>query len=204
MSFLTGTNVETIYASEGVGIAKNTFTTEITINDTATMGVQAHLPPDFWLPSKGQVGRGIHISAHGLLGVVTAGSPTFTFSIRFGAAGNTSSAIVLGSAAITMSATALSNIPFVLEGDIILEAIGAAGNNSTVRGLGYIWSPIIASQGTGLIGGMAGLFGGGATPGTVATVDTSITNYINFNVACSASNGSNAVQLQQLLVYGLN
>ena len=46
------------------------------------------------------------------------------------------------------------------------------------------------------------LWGGGATPGTVATVDHSIANYINFNVACSASSASNSITLQQLLVLG--
>ena len=40
--------------------------------------------------------------------------------------------------------------------------------------------------------------------GTVATVDTSITNYINFNVACSSSSSSNTITLQQLIVLGLN
>jgi hypothetical protein len=203
MSFLTGTNVELIYASTGVGIAKNTFTSEITINDTATMGTQAHLPPDFWLAAKGQAGRGIRIVARGIMGCTT-GAPTFTFSVRFGAAANTSSAIVLGTAAATCSASALSNQPFLFEGDVIMESMGAAGTNSTVRGVGFLACPIFAAQSTGAALGQIGVWGGGATPGTVATVDTTITNYINFNVTCGTSNGSNAITLQQLLVFGLN
>lgn len=195
MSFLTGTNVELIYASQGVGIAKNTFTSEVTINDTATMGVQAHLPPDFWLPAKGQAGRGIHIVARGILS--STATPTYTFTIRFGSAANTTLAIVLGSAALTTISGA-ANAQFVLEGDVILETMGAAGTNSTVRGIGNI-----------LCGGLASPFmypvwGGAASAGTVSTVDTSITNYINFNVTCSASSASNSITLQQLLVFGLN
>ena len=195
MSFLTGTNTELIYASTAAGTAKNTFTSEVQINDTAGMGAQPHLPPDFWQPNQNQTGRGIRIVARGILS--STGTPTYTFTVRFGAAGNTSSAIVLGSAALT-TGSGVSNQMFELEGDVILTTMGAAGTNSTVRGIGLIQC-----------GGLASpfcypVYGGAASPGTVATVDTSITNYINFNVACSASSASNTITLQQLLVFGLN
>lgn len=204
MSFLTGTSMELIYASQGVGINKNTFTSEVTINDTATMGVGCHLPPDFWLPSKGQNGRGIKIVGRGIMGITT-GAPTWTLTVRFGAtAGATTGAIVLGSAAATSGASALSNQIFTFEGDIILESIGAAGANSTVRGVGLWICPLFAAQSTGAALGMIGLWGGAATPGTVATVDTSVTNFINVNITCGTSNASNTITLQQLLVYGLN
>lgn len=194
-SFLSGTNVELIYASIATGTAKGTFTSEVQINDTAGMGAQAHLPSDFWLPNPTSVGRGIRIVARGILS--STGTPTYTFTVRFGAAGNTTSAIVLGSAALT-TGSGVSNQMFELEGDIILTALGAAGTNSTVRGIGMV-----------ACGGLASPFqypvwGGAASPGTVATVDTTIVNYINFNVACSASSASNTITLQQLLIFGLN
>jgi hypothetical protein len=195
MSFLTGTSQELIYASTSAGTAKNTFTAEVQINDTAGMGVQAHLPADFWLPNKSSVGRGLRLVARGI--VSTTATPTFTFSIRFGAAGNTTSANVLGTAAIT-TGSGVSNQLWELEGDIILETIGAAGTNSTVRGLGQIAGGGFASPFNFAV------FGGGATPGTVATVDTTIVNFINFNVACSASSVSNQIQILQLMVWGLN
>lgn len=194
MSFLTGTNTELIYASTSAGTAKNTFTAEVQINDTAGMGVQAHLPPDFWLPNKTQIGRGIRIVARGILS--STGTPTYTFTTRFGAAGNTSSAIVLGSAALT-TGSGVTNTAWAFEGDVILESIGAAGTNSTVRGIGSIEGAGLASPFWYV------LYGGAASPGTVATVDTTITNYINFNVACSASSASNTITLQQLLVLSL-
>ncbi len=203
MSFITGTNVELLYASQGVGIAKSGFTSEITINDTATMGVQAHIPADFWLPAKGQAGRGIKIVARGIISITT-GAPTWIISVRFGAAANTSSAIVLGTGTATSSASALTNQPFTFEGDVIMETVGAAGTNSTVRGVGMLTCPVFAAQSTGAALGQIGVWGGGATPGTVATVDTTITNYINFNVTCGTNSGSNAITLQQLTVYGLN
>ena len=195
MSFLTGTNTELIYASLNAGTAKNTFTSEVTINDTAGMGVQCHLPPDFWLANNGQPGRGIKIIAEGIFS--STATPTYTFTIRSGAAANTTSAILLGSAAIT-TGSGVSNQYWRLEGEVVLTAIGAAGTNSTVRGIGYILAPGAASP------FIYPVYGGAASPGTVATLDTSITNYINFNVACSASSASNTITLQKLQVFGLN
>jgi len=195
MSFLTGTNVELLYASTAASTAKNTWTTEVQCNDVAGMGVQAHLPPDFWLPTPGQIGRGIRIVARGILS--TTATPTYTFTIRSGAAGATTTAILLGTAAIT-TGSGVSNQYWELQGDVIATTMGGAGTNTTVRGTGHIHS-----------GGFAAPYiypawGGAATPGTVATVDTSITNYINFNIACSASSASNSVTIHELLVYGLN
>lgn len=197
MSFITGTNVELIYASTAVGIVKNTFTTEIGLNDAATMGAQAKLPPDFWLPSEsGARGRGIRIVGRGI--VSSTATPTFTWTVRLGAAASIAGPIVLGTAALTTS-SGIANSYWELTGDVILTVLGAVGANSTVRGIG-----VHSCGGISTSVGCNGAYGGAASPGTVATVDTTITNYINFNVACSASSASNSITLQQLLVFGLN
>lgn len=194
-SFLTGTNVELIYASKAPGTAKNTFTTEVQINDTAGMGNQAVLPAKFWNPAHADR-TGIRIVAHGILG--TTGAPTFTWTCRLGAAASTTAAIALGTAALT-AGTGVATKGWEFEGDFVLETLAAAGANSTGRGAGMVTSPL------GLASPFAGeLWGGGTQPGTVATVDASIDNFINFNVACSASSASNTITLLQLLVYGLN
>lgn len=195
MSFLTGTNTETIYISTNPGTAKNTFTTEVQINDTTGMGVQAQLPPQFWLPSPNAYGKAIRIIARGILS--STGTPTYTFTVRLGAAGSVTAAICLGSAAIS-TGSGVTNQIFEFDGEITMMTQGAAGANSTARGIGTVTS-----------GGFAApyfysLYGGAASPGTVATVDTSIVNYVNFNVACSASSASNTITLQQLMVQGLN
>lgn len=196
MSFLTGTNTELIYSSTASGTAKNTFTTEVQINDTAGMGVQAHLPPDFWLPNNTAAGKGIRIVARGVLS--TTGTPTYTFTIRSGAAGSTSTAILLGSAALT-TGSGVTNAAWELNGDIVLKTVGAAGTNSTVVGTGSVIGGGLASPFWYGLGAGASL-----TAPTATTVDTSITNYINFNVACSASSASNSITLTHLLVFGLN
>lgn len=195
MSFITGTNCELLYANTTAGTAKASFTSEVQINDTTGMGVQAHLPPDFFLPNPTAVGKGIRIVARGILS--STGTPTYTFTIRSGTAGSTTAAILLGSAALT-TGSGVSNQPFELQGDVYLVSQGAAGANSTVRGTGMIVCPGLATTIAG-VGAGASL----TTP-TATTFDCSITNFINFNVTCSASSSSNTITLQSLQVYGLN
>lgn len=194
MSYLTGTGTELIYINTASGTAKNTFTTEVSINDTAGMGERASLPAGFFNPPYG-VGKTIRIMARGILS--STGTPTYTFTCRLGTTGSITSSIVLGSAALT-TGSGVTNQIWEFEGDLVMRTIGAAGANSTVQGTGLVFSPGLASPFN------YALFGSAASPGTVATVDVSIQNYINFNVACSASNAANSITLLQLQVWGLN
>lgn len=198
-SFLTGTNAELIYSSTSAGTAKNTFTSEVAINDTAGMGVQPHLPVDFWLPNKAQSnGRGIRIEAAGI--VSSTATPSYTWTVRGGAAAATSGAVMLGSAALA-TATGIANVPWYFCGNMMLESIGAAGANSTIRGIGTLMTDGYSAATTTRL---FMLYGAAASPGTAATFDTSITNYLNFNITCTASSASNTITLQQLLLFGLN
>lgn len=200
MSFVTGTSVELLYASTAVGIAKNTFTTETALNDEATMGPQAYLPAGFWLPTKASLGRGIRIVARGI--VSSTATPTYTFTCRLAATeAATSGPIILGTAALT-TASGIANIPWTFEGDFVLEAVGTTTGTATGRGIGMLSSPGYGVAAPTMSG--YAIFGGAASPGTVATVPLKAQNFITFNCACSASSASNTITLQQLLVYGLN
>lgn len=194
MSNITGTVTELVYASQAAGAAQNTFTAERTLFTTAEQGERPSFPANLWTPTYGR-GRGFRVIARGILS--STGTPTYTWSIRLGANGSTTAAIVLGTAALT-TGSGVSNQPWELEGDVIFESVATAGNSSTVRGTGLLLSPGLASPFMYL------LYGGAASPGTVATVDPSITNYVNVNIACSASSASNTITLHQLLVFGLN
>jgi hypothetical protein len=148
------------------------------------------------LSNSTQPGRGIRIVARGILS--TTGSPTFTFTIRAGAAANVASApILLGTAALTAGAT-VTNQYWELQGDVFLTAGGTTAGTSTVQGIGYVMGGALASP------FIQPAFGGAASPGTTATLNTTITNYINVNAACGTSSASNSITLQQLLVFGLN
>lgn len=194
MSNLTGTVTELIYASETTATAQASFTSERSMNDTAGMGERPVLPAYFWTPTYGKA-QGIRIVARGILS--STGTPTYTFTIRLGANGSTTAAIILGTAALT-TGSGVTNQYWELQGDVIATAIGTAGANTTVRGMGHIISPGLASPFIYAAGGSA------ASPWSVSTVDASILNYVNVNIACSASSASNTITLQQLLVYGLN
>lgn len=202
MSFLTGTNVETIYASTSVGASLNTFTTEALLNTTATMGVQAHIPPDFWPPNQSAVGKGIGVLAFGTL--ASTASPTYTLTVRGGAAANiTTAPILVGSSAMTTIAGATTAV-WKLEAYCFLKAIAAAGANSTIFSTGYVDSDGLLGTGDHRVAGGLTTAGTLVAPGTITTLDTSITNYINVTVACSASSASNIFALTSLQVFGLN
>lgn len=194
MPNITGTVNELIYANTASGTAKNTFTAEVPINDTAGMGERPVVPPYYFAPNAG-VGSGLRIVARGI--VSSTATPTFTFSCRLGANGSTTAALVLGSGAI-VAQSGITNQLWEFEGEVLVRTILTAGASSTIQGLGMMVSP-----GGFTSGATMALWGGAATPGTVATFDPSITNYVNFNVACSASSASNSITLLQLLVYGL-
>lgn len=199
MSNLNPVTTELIYASGASATAKASFTSEVTINNTGGMAVQARIPNDFWAPNRAQsaVGRTLRIVARGIIS--STGTPDYTFTVRGGTAGSTTGPILLGSAALT-TASGISGVPFVFEGDVTLEAIGAPGA-STIRGVGTLLTDGYSAATTTR---MYVLFGGATTPGTVATFDATTSHFINFNITCSASSASNTITLQQFLVYGLN
>ena len=70
MSFLTGTNTELIYASTAVGASLASFTAEAALNTTATMGVMAHIPPDFFLPNQNSIGRRSRFAREGCIALL--------------------------------------------------------------------------------------------------------------------------------------
>jgi hypothetical protein len=188
MSFLTGGCTELLYASTVAGAAV-AASSETQINDTATMGVQARLEPDFWLPNNTQISKAIHVTARGVVTTSTS-APQLNFKIRAGTAGITGP-ILLQTTAATNGITASStNAPWLLEGDIIVSTMGAAGGNTTVQGSGHVIC----------------IFGNTALPwimtGTATTLDTSITNFLSLTALFSLT--ANSITLQQLLVYGLN
>jgi hypothetical protein len=191
---ITGSVVELIYANTASGAAQNTFTSERTLFTTAEMGERPVIPPYYFAPNAGVAG-GIRIYAAGILSTTSA--PTFTWTIRLGSNGSTTAAIALGSAALT-AATTVTNVGWELEGTIIMRTLLTAGASSTIQGRGTIWGFSSLASPFG-----ASLYANAAQPGTVATFDPSITNYVNVNIACGTSSSSNAITLTTLLVFGL-
>lgn len=194
MSNLTSSVTELIYASPTSATAKASFTTEIAINDQAGMGLRAHLPPDFWRNTNDGTLRTISVRARGVLS--STATPTYTFSLRLGALDSITSVIALGSAALTTTSGAAAAI-WEFEGEFNVRTLGTTAVTATGHGQGLLTSFGTANK-------IDPIWGGGASPGTFTTLDPTITNYFNFNVACSASSASNTITLHQLLILGLN
>lgn len=191
-SGITGTWTEMLYASRASFTAKASFTTEIAINDTA-VEAQGKVPADFFLP--GQYPKSLRFVARGILS--STATPTYTYALRLGAAASITAAIELGSAALT-TGSGVTNQLWEFEGDVVIRTLGTTGATATGNGLGLITSPGLASPFA------YALFGGAASPGTFTTFDPTIANFINFNVACSASAAGNTITLLQLFCFGLN
>jgi hypothetical protein len=198
-SFITGTGQELIYANLASGTAKASFTSEFaSLNDTTGMGTLAHIPVDFWTPSN-LPGKALRIEAYGI--VSTTATPTYTFTTRVGTAGSTSAAIIAGTAALT-GGSGITNLGWGAWANVTMTTVGTTGAASTVRGLGQLNSGntvFTTNSGVNPYNAAAS-----TTAPTVATVDTSIVNYINFNITCSANSASNSIQLLGLYVWGLN
>jgi hypothetical protein len=193
-SQLTGTWSEIIYANRVSFTAKASFTTEIAINDT-TAEAEAKIPADFFLPGA-QFPKVLHLNAKGIIS--STATPTYTFSIRLGAAASITAVIVLGTAALTTASGAATQL-WSLDGDVIVRTLGTTGASATGNGIGLLESP------AGLATPFAAVaYGGAAQPGTFSTLDPTIANFVNFNVACSASSASNTITLLQLIVTGAN
>lgn len=175
-----------LYRLGSAGTAQNTFTSERVLHDTAGAGPRPVIPPNFILPG-GEREFTFRYWAQGIHGCTA--TPTFTWTLRLGANASTSAAIVGGTAALTMQ-SGVTNQSWRIEEEIVFTTIADAGANSTVRGLGMLWSTGIASPFMAPFNSAAS-----ATAPTVATVDTSIANYFNLNITCSASSASNTIQL---------
>lgn len=175
-----------LYRLGSAGAAQNTFTTERALHDS-TIVPRPVVPANLILPG---VERDVTFRYRAMGIVGCTGTPTFTWTLRLGSNGNiTTAAIVLGTAALTMQ-SGVSNQTWIAEGEIVATTIADAGANSTVRGTGVIHCMGIASPFMGIFNASAS-----ATAPTVATVDWSIANYFNLNIACSASNVANTIQL---------
>jgi hypothetical protein len=200
-SGLTGTWQEAIYSNPLAFTAKNTFTTEFAINDTAGGGPLMTLPAEFWTPGNMR-GKALRIVARGIQLGTASTPPTWLWTFRLNptltpAAPPTGPIIGGGIAAITGTTTA--NTLWEAEFDVQLTVEGAAGNNSTLRGLGTVFSA------RGLVSPFTmDLFGGAVSPGTVATFDWSVANTLTVGITCGTSLAANQMQLLQLLVFGLN
>jgi hypothetical protein len=196
-----GTYAEMIYSNTAAGTAKNTFTTEFQINDTAAMGAVATLPAQYFNP-QAALGKTVRIIGNVIQLGTGSTPPTWQVIHRFNPVVTPAvppTGPNIGGMTAGVTGTTVASTLWRSELDVQCTILGAAGNNSTLRGTGMVWSP------TGFVTPFfAVLLGAGASPGTVATFDWSLLNSLTYGVVCGTSLAANQVQLISLMAIGLN
>jgi hypothetical protein len=127
----------------------------------------------------------------------STGTPTYTFYFRLSTTegATTLSGTVIGQSAAISMQSGVSNKVWFFWLDLTCTTPGQGTNACTLYARGCIWSP----------GGFASPYSYALTPGggdsatLSATIDGSLTQYLNISVACSASSSSNAITLYQPL-----
>ncbi len=163
------------------GLTVNTFTTAA---DTTKLFPNLVFPQNYF-----QTGRVIQYQARGTYG--TTGSPTYTFTLQF----RVGTVVTLVTSAAITAGTTQTNMPWCLTFDIKCVTEGVTGTLQA-QGDGYFGLTtttqsnfFIPAAGTAL---------------ATATVDTTIAQTLNLEVACSASSASNTVTGQVLKVLSIN
>lgn len=174
-----------LYRSGAAGAAQASFTSERVLHTVAEMGPRPQIPANFVLPG-GEREFSFRYWAQGVFS--STGTPTYTWTLRLGANASTSAAIIAGTAAST-TGSGISNLAWRCEAEITFVTIADAGANSTVRGTGLLWTSGLATNPVPFNASAS------ATAPTVATVDTSIANFFDLNITCSASSASNTITL---------
>lgn len=167
--------------STAAATAFNTFTTaQSVINQTELVTI----PPNFL-----KVGRKLRITVSGGLSNVVTAQPTFTFQVMMG------TVVAWTSGAIATNTTAHTLLPFKLVVDLRCDSIGT-GTTAKLVGMGWL-NGIQFTVGAGADSTtVVGMFPVPATAPAVGTgFDSTISNILDFKIACQTSNAGNGGQI---------
>lgn len=179
--------METVAAAQAAGPALSSFTTAVSCLPTAA---RCTIPNDDWW-----IGRSLHIRAAGRVSNVVTAGPTFTFEFRLGP---TSNIVAFTTGALQCSTTAHTNVPWWLEISLTCRSIGS-GTAATLMGQGVAMSRafIDATGADVTTTGHPALLAPETAPTVGTGFDSNVANVADLFVACSTSNASNAITLEQ-------
>lgn len=193
MSFITGTQVETLYTLNA-SVTKNTYTTIAAITGVAGTNTICSIPAG-WLINEGvnPVGRALALEVWGTIANTSAA--TFANAINVNPTVATSTGnITINTAYTPLAATttlwsvrarmvctafATSTFTFQINGDVRYENVAAGGAPST------------GAQCAGF-------------QGTIASLDPRVTQYVELFGTWNASAAGNTTTVQQMFLWGLN
>lgn len=191
MSWTTGTQAECLAANTAVGSSFATFTSAQYIGATTSA---AYLPANFFLPSLG-VGKSVLVKAFGVLS--DTGTPNFTIAVSANTTqGTYNSSGVLATTAANAMASGVTNVPWELEVIITCVTTGASGT--------FLADGKFVVYNSATTVGNYRCSSSTANPNTAVTLSTESAYYLELAGTWSASSSSNAVQVYQTAVIGLN
>lgn len=168
---------QVLTSQKAAGSAKASFTTAASaINATEIVPIPANYLT---------VGSRFRITVMAALSNTT-GSPTFTFQVMMG------SVIVFTSGAVTCTSSAATNRTLRLVIDLRVDSIGS-GTSAKFMGAGtLVCDAFVTAAASANVPTNAPAVGTG--------FDSTAANNLDFFVACSASNASNAITIQDYMV----
>ena len=192
MSFVTGTQTETLYTLQAP-VTKNTFTTEAAISGVAGTNAICAIPPGFFQDNPDAVGRGLYLRAEGI--IANTAAATFALQLGFDVTPGTKANSLAVNAAYTptsavtapwhleawctCTAFATSTFSLQVNGTIVYESIATGG------------APTTTTQRAGFQALLTG-------------IDPRVQLYPELFGTWSASSASNTTTLHQYLLLGLN
>lgn len=197
MSFFTGTNTELLFINATDYTAVASTSSEASL--LAGVNEQPIFQPAFWL-NPAALRRAFRLVGRGVFS--TTGTPTMIFTFRLGTTAGATylSGTQIGASAAITTASGVTSKFFELEMDVNVRTPGIGTGNTTL-----VTSGRVASY-----SGFASPFHypiEATTPDTAtwtATIDGSLTQYLNLSLSWSASSASNSAVLKVLKVYGEN
>jgi hypothetical protein len=185
--------LECLASAQLAGTNLVSFTTAV----TAIPSPARHtIPADDW-----DIGDQIIVEAAGRVSNVVTAQPTYTFQFMLGSVATPITAATTG--AVLTSTTAHTTVPWYLRWVMTVRAVGS-GTSGNLMHQGIIASRAFIDAGATAditTSGHPFLLAPETTPAVGTGFDTNIANVADFFIACSTSNASNAIQVEQYALY---
>jgi len=185
--------LECLTSAKVAGTSLVSFTTAV----TAIPSPARHtIPADDW--DEGDI---VVVEAAGRVSNVVTAQPTYTFQFMLGSVATPIIAATTG--AVLTSTTAHTTVPWYLRWMMTVRAIGS-GTSGNLMHQGIIASRAFIDAGATAditTSGHPFLLAPETTPAVGTGFDTNIANVADFFIACSTSNASNLIQVEQYALY---
>lgn len=191
MSWTTGTQAETLGASNAVGTAYASSTTATAVSPASGAG---YVPANFFLPTYGQ-SKSLLVKAYGVFG--TTATPNLTVGVTFNTTqGTYNSSAIAATTGVVAQVASGTNMPFELEVLITCVATGASGT--------FLADGFFKGYDTTAAQHAFRCSSSSANPNTAATISTQSAYYVEMFATWGTSSASNTLTVYNYAVLGIN